>query len=713
MTVARATEPGAPRTGRIRAVGVLLVLAGATLIALGPAWNARLSAAAFDAYQVVSPRPIQSTPAIIVAIDERSLATLGRWPWPRTRLAQLIEAIAHARPAAIGIDIFMPEPDPFSPDRVLAQAAGGSAAGLKELGPLPSNDSTLARALTRAPTVLAIAGTPAPTGMPLRVAPLGVQGSAPDALAHAVLRFAGALPSLDELNRAAAGWGLASAVPEHGVIRRIPLVASIDGTLVPALAVEVLRVASRSPSLRLVASGPSAQGISLGSLFIPTEADGGARIHFSPRNAERFVSAVDVLEGKFDPQRLQQRLVIVGVTALGLGERHATPLGDSMPGTEVHVQLLESAVDGTLLVRPRLAPFLEAAAFAFLGALLVWIVPVRKPRNAALLGLACIAIVVAAAFWAFRAQRIVLDAATPSLGLIVVFVALLLMTLAESMRVQRTLQRVLQTQREHGARIAGELEAARRIQLASLPSPDLLRGDARLDLAATMTPALEVGGDLYDFFRLDERRLFFIVGDVAGKGVSASIFMAVSKALYKSTMLRSPKADIGAIMAEANAEVSRDNPEMMFVTAFAALLDLDSGDLDYCNAGHENPFAILPTDDVVEVLDDGGGPPLCTVDGFAYRGARYRMRRGELLCLFSDGVTDAQDSNGAMYGRQRVRDLLSRANRSDATARGVVDRLLGDVDAFAGGNASTDDVTVLALRWIGPRAAGQDVSTKA
>ena len=107
-----------------------------------------------------------------------------------------------------------------------------------------------------------------------------------------------------------------------------------------------------------------------------------------------------------------------------------------------------------------------------------------------------------------------------------------------------------------------------------------------------MIPAREVGGDLYDFFRLDERRLFFLVGDVAGKGLSASIFMAVSKALYKSTMLRAPGADIGELMSAANAEVSRDNPEMLFVTVFAGILDLDTGELAYCNAGHENPYLV-------------------------------------------------------------------------------------------------------------------------
>ena len=687
-----------PHTVSIRIAGAALVAVWAALIAAQPAWVARLATTAFDAYQNVSPRPITSLPATIVAIDDRSVAAVGRWPWPRTRLAQLVEAIARSQPAAIGIDIFMPEPDPLSFERLLAQAGVGTTAPVANVESLLSNDKVLATALAASPTVLAFAAATAPTGLPLRVAAFSVQGDADDPDAIAIPRFAGALSSLDELNRAASGWGLVSVVPEQGVIRRVPLVASIDGTLVPAFALDVLRVAYRFPSLRLLASGTSATGIALGSLAIPTEPDGAARVHFSPHDGRRFVSAVDVLEGRADADRLRQRLVIIAATAVGLGDFHATPLGEWVPGSEVHAQLLESVFDGSLLVRPGFAPLLEAAVFALLGAVLVWTIPAWSPRNATLALLACVAIAIGGAWLAFLLQRTVLDAATPATGLLLVFATLLLMTLAESLSQRRALEHVVQMQRERAARIAGELEAARRIQLASLPNAASLLGDPRVDLAATMRPALEVGGDLYDFFRLDEHRLFLLVGDVAGKGVSASIFMAVSKALCKSTMLRTRDADIGWLVAEANAEVSRDNPEMMFVTAFAAVLDLRTGDLDYCNAGHENPF-VVALDGNATVLDEGGGPPLCTVDGFDYRGARYRMRDGEMLCLVSDGVTDMQDRSGAMYGRERAFDLLRRTCPAGIAAHAVVDRLLADVDAFAAGTVHGDDVTVLALRF--------------
>jgi serine phosphatase RsbU (regulator of sigma subunit) len=260
----------------------------------------------------------------------------------------------------------------------------------------------------------------------------------------------------------------------------------------------------------------------------------------------------------------------------------------------------------------------------------------------------------------------------------------------------------VQGQRERTARIAGELEAAQRIQTASLPRPDLLRGDGRADLYAALTPAREVGGDLYDYFMLDEDRLFLLIGDVAGKGLSASIFMAVSKALYKGLMIRTPGADIGAIMTAANAEVSRDNVEMLFVTVFAAILDLHSGELDYCNAGHENPLLIRPGGAGSERITDGDGPPLCAMSDFDYRSAHRLLAPGELLCLMTDGVTEAQNPEGALYGHARAKQVIAELCRGGASARELVTALQADVVAFEDGAEPNDDLTVIALRWNRP-----------
>jgi len=689
---------------RIGLFGIALSLALATLAWLQPAWADRLQSAWFDACQSLAPRQVSVLPVTVVEIDQKSLTAIGQWPWPRTQLARLVNTLQRADAASIGLNVLMPEADALSPERLLSDSTVQDRAIAAALRSLLSYDAVLGRALASAPSVLAFVGTADASWSPLRAAPITVQRkpSAGEATELAVVHHAGALTSIDELNSQASGWGLISVDPTRGIVRRIPLVASVQGTLVPTLAVEMLRVAYRLPVIRLTATGGSLTGLTVGPTHVPIEKDGAVRIYYSKHRADRFVSAIDVLEDRVDLRLLRKQLVLIGPTAFGLQELQDTPIGERMSGSEIQAQLLENLLDGTLLHRPPWAPAAEALFVLACGLLLVWAMRRLHPLSAALLMLVLVAVSVLGAFALFRVDRLLLDAATPSLYLVLAFGVLLVLSLAEATRQRRTLESVVQGQRERTARIAGELAAAQRIQTASLPRPDLLRGDERADLYAVLTPAREVGGDLYDYFMLDDDRLFLLIGDVAGKGLSASIFMAVSKALYKGLMIRAPGTDIGDIMTAANAEVSRDNVEMLFVTVFAAILDLRSGELAYCNAGHENPYLLRPGSASPERIADGDGPPLCAMADFRYCSARRRLVPGEMLCLMTDGVTEAQNTAGALYGHARAERVIADLFGGDASARELLTGLQADVRVFEDGAEANDDLTLIALRWNGP-----------
>ena len=711
MTAPAAAQPEAPDRRRITLVGLALLVVLTAVIALGPRVTARLQSDWFDAYQMVLPRQAASTSVVVVEIDERSLARYGQWPWPRTLLAQLVREIERHGPSAIGIDLLMPEPDRLSPEHLLESARRDDPILSSRLDPLPSNDSILARAIAAGPVVLGLAGTleagkAEPAAPPFLVTDRARGSDKGRGTASKVPRFGGAVVNVPELDRAAAGHGVLSAGSSDDVIRRAPLVVRIGDRLVPSLATEMLRVALKSPDVRLHARGPDVESASIGALILPTEADGQVRLYYAKRDLSRIVSAVDVLDGRADPANFSHTMVLVGVTGLALVDYVQTPLGDRMPGSEVHAQLLDNLMDQAWLTRPEWAAPAEAIAFAMLGLLLVYATPRWRPGRAALLAIACIASLLIVGFGVFAWRHLVFDAAVPSVGLVVLFGVLLLLTLAEATRQRRALERVVQRQREEAAYIAGELGAAKRIQAGFLPRADVLADDARVEIAARMTPAREVGGDLYDWFRQDGDRVFFLVGDVAGKGLSASLFMAVGKALYKSVTLRSRNASVGDIMQAANVEISRDNREMFFITSVAGMLDLESGVLDYCNAGHEDPVVLSPASRGCTRLEEGAGPPLCTVDGFAYASARHRMQPGEVICIVTDGVPDAQDPAGARYGMPRLVALLERLARSEVTATAVVDAICADVEAFTAGAEPTDDLTVLALRWNGARGAG-------
>jgi serine phosphatase RsbU (regulator of sigma subunit) len=175
--------------------------------------------------------------------------------------------------------------------------------------------------------------------------------------------------------------------------------------------------------------------------------------------------------------------------------------------------------------------------------------------------------------------------------------------------------------------------------------------------------------------------------------------MAMSKSLCKSIALRDP-GDVGSLMRQADREISRDNAESLFVTAWAGIVDVATGEIQYGNAGHDPPYLLFPGRPLGR-LSASGGPPLCVVDEFPYEASRYRMRRGEILCLLTDGVADATNAAGEFYGRARLEALLA-GMPAEAGPEEVGEAVRRDVDRFAAGVEAADDLALVILRWNGP-----------
>ena len=648
----------------------------------------------FDAYQRAFPRERKSAPATIVEIDEQTLAERGQWPWPRTQIAELVTRIAAARPAAIGIDMLLSEPDRFSPRAMAALMPELPESTSRQLRALPSNDARLAAALRGRNVVMSIAGLEAPD--PRRLTPPSaapvrwLAGEQPE-----LRRFPGWLGSLDELDRAAAGRGLISSDATGRVVRRVPLLADVSGTVTPALTLEMWRVATGTPAFSVSHQRGGLLEVAVGDLRIPAQGNGSIWLRYSKHDPARFVSASQVLAGKANAEMFRSKLVLVGVTGLGLLDFQATPLGERVPGVEIHAQLIEQVFDADFLVRPTWAPWLEAALLIAAVAFLMWIVPTRRvPLSIAALA-AVLVVLLAAGLGAFLGRGILLDIAWPVLGVLVAFCVLLAATLAESDRQRRVL-------REAAARSAGELAAAYRIQMGLLPDlAALTRVLPSVQIAALLEPARTVGGDFFDCLQLDASRVFFVVGDVSGKGMPAAVFMALCKATIKAAAARG--GDLGGAMSRAAAEISRENPEQLFVTAFAGILDVRSGMLECCNAGHEPPY-VLTADGALERLPNAGGPPLCTLDGFEYVTAYRELGALDSLMVLSDGVTEAMNARNTLYGSHQLELALKFARRGAAPAE-VLGAVRDDVRRFVGDALASDDLTLLVLRWTGPAAA--------
>jgi sigma-B regulation protein RsbU (phosphoserine phosphatase) len=246
-------------------------------------------------------------------------------------------------------------------------------------------------------------------------------------------------------------------------------------------------------------------------------------------------------------------------------------------------------------------------------------------------------------------------------------------------------------------RIESDLRVAHEIQMGILPKifPPFPRRP-EFDLHAMIHPAREVGGDFYDFFLFGDDELYFVIGDVAGKGVPASLMMAVTITLFRSSLVWG--LDPAALLSKLNHHVCDGNETSLFVTMFCGKLQLTSGEVLYSNGGHNPPYLLRSNGDV-EPLPCIGGPALGLIDMSPYQLGRVTLHAQESLVLYTDGVTEATDQQSEFF-ESRLEACL-RATRG-ATAQQLVESVSDAVEAFTAGAPQADDITLVALRYCGP-----------
>lgn len=249
-----------------------------------------------------------------------------------------------------------------------------------------------------------------------------------------------------------------------------------------------------------------------------------------------------------------------------------------------------------------------------------------------------------------------------------------------------------------------ELANAAAIQRAMLPEPEEAGAvRPRADLHAEMRPAKDVGGDFYDYFRLDERRLAVTLGDVSGKGIPAALFMTAAQTALRYVMrngLGSEPQDLAQAAATVNQLLCATNREQLFVTLFLGVLDLETGILDYCNCGHAEGL-ILRADGTLEPKTPTG-MALAVLEEAPYRAVRTRLAPGERLFIYSDGLTDATNIADEFFGEARLEAAVA-ARRHLPSGPFIAD-LLDSIAGFAGAAAQYDDMTALAVTYLGPPA---------
>ena len=657
----------------------------ATLVSIATGEQTRR--ALFDGWQRISPSAIAAQNVRVVLIDGESLTAFGPWPWSRYYLGRLTEEINRQGPKVIAFDILFPEADRAEPESFAKLYPELSASASDEVAALPSMDQLFGLVIGQSPVVIARAG--ASQGIRdarMLVVDANIEGRPP----ASIDRWPAAITAIPELEDTALGHGLVNGQPDSdGVIRAVPMIMDVAGQVMPGFALEIARLTLDAQSIRV-----SSRGVELPGRRIPIDGRGRMQFRFGKFPDANMVSAADVLTRKLPDDYFKDKSILIGLAAEGTSDIVATPLAAENFGVVVQAEAVDAILTKNWLTRTPSANAIEwslAAAMALLALAAAWWG--RWPRLA--LGTAFVALPIAS-WLAFDRLALLFDASRPLEIGGAALAGVVVGMFADSRRERERLRQALVMEQVATAKTEGELQAARKIQMSMVPPRSALASiDSRIDADALLEPARSVGGDLYDLFKLDRERLGFLIGDVTGKGVPAALFMAMSKALT-SFVLNKEGADLGAAVASVNQELLRGGAEALSVTMIIGIIDLRDGAVLLVCAGHEDPVTVA-TDGRIESHRLEGGPPLGLVE-YSYPVETLHLSPGDALVLVTDGITEAQNVDGKLYGREQV--LVQISERS-ANATELCEGMRDAVRSFEGGIEPTDDLTVVALRYLG------------
>jgi adenylate cyclase len=460
----------ARRFGYARLIGLALLIGLAVLRIADPGPIEELRVRTFDTFQRIDPRVKTVRPVSIVDIDEKSLAKLGQWPWPRTRIADMVTNLTRLGAVVIAFDIIFAEPDRLNPDSAADTFRNLDEETRTKLRALPSNDQIFADAMRGSRVVLGESGIPqvlSELDTSLPVTGLAMLGEDPQKF---MFRFPGLLRNTPVLEVAAGGRGLLTINPERdGIIRRVPMIMVAQGATMPSLSFEMLRLATGTDTIFIKSDVAGIKSIAVRGFEVPTDRNGQLWVHFAKYDPTLYVSAADVLDGSVAPERIKGKLIVVGTSAVGLNDIKTTPVSPAMPGVEIHAQVLEAALTKTLLSQPPYGPMLEFLAALLLGLLVIVLAPMFGPVTLVVVGALFATFLVGTSWYFYTQQRLLIDFTYPLLSTTSIYLTLIFASFVREQAQRRQIRSAF------GQYLSPALVA----QLAQSPEKLVLGGEER------------------------------------------------------------------------------------------------------------------------------------------------------------------------------------------------------------------------------------------
>ncbi len=646
---------------------------------LNPSFIKSISFLSFDLYQKVFAEK-KNSDVVIIDIDEKSLGKFGQFPWNRIVFAEILDKLNESSPKAIGFDIFFTEKDKQSPDAII-KSYGLIPSDIAELQNLKSPDDIFSEKLKESKSIIAVLGSNVPSHSNYdrkAKARFLSKGGEPKQFTYS---YPYSIGSLEVLEKNVKGLGSISFLDQlDGIIRSLPLIVQFNKKMYPTMGLEMVRVGSKQKNIYVELNEVGIQRISARPHKIDSDPNGIIWIKYKKSDKNQYISAGDVYDGKFQTDFFKDKYVLIGASAQGLFDLVKTPLGVTIPGVEVHANVIENILDQSYLVRNPNTYIFELL-FSIIVALITFILSQKvKPKLSLSIFFGNILAIIIIGFSIYKFRSELVDMSYPIFIVTATFLTGLYFRFIEENKIALD-----NLQKE--AKLLKERELAAGVQKSLFPDISKFENF----IFARNVPARDVSGDYFDVVRSTPEEYFFTLADVSGKGVKAGMYMAKASSIFRT--LTNLKFPLEKVVFGVNNELVEAKFKGMFVTAVFGKLNIKTGELVFINAGHESILTFDQNKNYEYIKSEM--PPIGIVKYFTESMVKSNTMnlKDKTFVVYTDGVTEGYLKNGEELGAEGVQKIID--GMSDVTPKTIVESIEKELNW--GAEKLRDDITCMAI----------------
>ena len=651
-----------------------------------PEFVKSISSISFDSYQKIFKYNEKQDDIIIVDIDEPSLAKFGQFPWGRNVFSKILENINKEDPKSVGFDIFFSEKDKQSPEEIIKTYSIEDVNIKNALQSIEGHDEKFQKTLKETKSVLAVFGSLVPTkGTYNRKGKARIFAKGGN-VKNYVYNYKYSLGSIPILEKNSKGLGSINYITQSdAVVRSLPLIMVFNDKLFPSFGLEMIRIGEKKRSIITNLNDNGIKNISIKPYVFNTDKNSLIWVKYNRSINNNYISAEKVFDNNFDNNFFKDKYVLIGASAKGLFDTVKIPTGETVPGVQVHANVIDNLLKNNFLKRNDKI-FIFELIISILISIIAFVISQRiKPKyslSIIFIGLIII-FVIGLIIYKFRSELI--DVSYPMIMISITFLTGLYFRFLQENKI--ALQNL---QKE--AKLLKERELAGGVQKSLFPDISAFENF----VYAKNIPARDVSGDYFDVMKVGPEEYYFTLADVSGKGVKAGMYMAKASSIFRT--LSNLKFPLERVVFGVNNEIIEAKFKGMFVTAVFGKFNPISGDLTYINAGHES-IMLFDKSKKIEFIESDL-PPIGIMKYFAESMVKSNTIniKDKTFVVYTDGVTEGYLPNGEEFGAVGVENIVKEMDI--ITPKELVEKVTSTLNW--GIPKLRDDITCMAINFDNP-----------